>query len=479
MFATAICLDGGFVSRAGRPGRLGAGLRRTFGVRTTALLISLCGGALTSSSPASALEVPPPAKYPEYQVSSSCRICHEKQYAQHQESLHARSFSDPVFQAQYFKELLPLVGDNPEMAKEADRCIACHSPVSFQKKKGRAGPERAFEESLSGVVCDFCHRVGAYKGAQPGGGNFMSSPGAMKFGPFKVKNPDWHHIYHELQTKSEFCAICHNDANHLGLEIKSTFTEWQASPYAKRGIQCQDCHMNTRGFLTDGRPVFESGKATVMTVGSSVERPLLYSHRFAGIRARTPLETALTLDVNLVPATAAPGEEISVGVEFSNKNVGHSMPTGSTDLRLLWLELSVETAGGSVRIPAPPGTAGAPYDVAGGGALDAQLLGADIPAGSRIYRSIFVDAAGVPTLASYNAARIVFDNRLKAEEVRTERYSFRVPDDAREPLVLTARARYLPYPKSFARALSLPPAEPQLLAEAQKTLIVSLPPRAE
>jgi DNA-directed RNA polymerase subunit RPC12/RpoP len=301
----------------------------------------------------------------------------------------------------------------------------------------------------------------------------------MKFGPFKVTKSDWHHIYHELQTKSELCAICHNDVNHLGLEIKSTFTEWKESTYAKRGIQCQYCHMNTRGFLTDGQPVFESGKATVMTVGSSVERPLLYSHRFPGIRARTQPDSALTLDLKLVPATAAPGEEISVLLEFSNRNVGHSMPTGSTDLRLLWLELAVETAGGSVKIPSASATTEAPYDVAGGGALDAQLLGADIPPGSRVYRSIFVDMAGVQTLASYHAARIVFDNRLKAEEVRTERYSFRVPDGAREPLVFTARARYLPYPGSFARALSIPPAAPHLLAETQKPLIISLTPPAE
>jgi len=452
--------------------------RLTIGVVAVSVFTSLCMGTVPRP-PAWALEAPPPAKYPEYQPSSSCRTCHERQYTQHQESLHARSFSDPAFQAQYFKELLPLAEGDPELGKEADRCIACHSPVSFQKKKGRAGPERAFDESLSGVVCDFCHRVGAYKGAQPGGGNFMSSPGTMKFGPFKVTKSDWHHIYHELQTKSELCAICHNDVNLLGLEIKSTYTEWKTSTFAKRGIQCQHCHMSTRRLLTDGQPVFESGKAAVMTVGSSAERPLLYSHRFPGIRASAQTDSALALDMKLVPATAAPGEEISVSLEFSNKNVGHSMPTGSTDLRLLWLELTVETSGGSVKIPAAPATAEAPYDVAGLGALDAQLLGTDIPAGSRVYRSIFVDAAGVQTLASYNAARIVFDNRLKAEEVRTERYSFRVPDDAREPLAFIARARYLPYPGSFARALSISPASPHLLAEAHQALIISLPPRAE
>jgi len=448
------------------------------GCRWMRVLTALCFGALFSPSHASALDLPPPAKYPEYQPSSSCRICHEKQYVQHQESLHARSFSDPVFQAQYFKELLPPAAESPELAKEADRCIACHSPISFQKKKGRAGPEREFEENLSGVVCDFCHRVGAYKGAQPGGGNFMSSPGDMKFGPFKVTKSDWHHIYHELQTKSEFCAICHNDVNHLGLEIKSTFTEWRASAYAQRGIQCQDCHMSTRGYLTDGRPVFESGKATVMTVGSSVERALLYSHRFPGTKAKAQMESALSLDLKIDRESAAPGDEVAVRLEVVNRHAGHSIPTGSADLRLLWLELSVETPGGSVLLPAVTTAPELPYDVAGGGS-DAELLGADVPAGSRIYRSIFVDAAGAPTLSSYRAARIAFDNRIKAEEVRTEKYTFRVPADAREPLTFTARVRYLPYPGSFARSLAIPPAVPHLVAETGKFLLVTPPPRPE
>lgn len=450
-------------------------MRRFVVLCATALACAIRLGAF-SPPPTQALEPPPPARYPEYQPSSSCRICHEKQYAQHQESLHASAFSDPAFQAQYFKQLLPLAEGNPELGREADRCIACHSPISFQKKKGRGGPEREFDESLSGVVCDFCHRVGAYKGAQPGGGNFMSSPGDMKFGPFKVKKSDWHHIYHELQTKSEFCAICHNDVNHLGLEIKSTFTEWQASQYAKRGIQCQDCHMNTQGFLTAGRPVFESGKATIMTVGNSADREMLYSHRFPGTRARAQMEVALALDLQIDPAAAAPGEEVTVRLKVTNRNAGHSIPTGSTDLRLLWLELSAEGPGGSAPVPAVAAAAQAPFDVAGGGAFDARIIGDDIPAGSRIYRSIFADATGAQTLASFSAARVVFDNRLKAEESREERYTFRVPGGAREPLALTARVRYLPYPGSFARALDIPPEAPRLLAETRAFLSVKSAP---
>jgi nitrate/TMAO reductase-like tetraheme cytochrome c subunit len=440
-----------------------------------ALLVLL---ALCARVPAAALEPPPPMKFPEYQAASNCRICHEKQYAQHQESLHARSFSDPVFQAQYFKQLLPLAVGDRALQQEADRCVACHSPITYQKSKGRAAPIRDFEASLAGVVCDFCHRIGAYKDAQPGSGNYMSSPGDKKFGPLKSPASDWHHVYHELQTKSELCAICHNAVNHLGLQIKSTYSEWQASSYAKQGIQCQDCHMSAKGYLTNGRPAYESGKASEMTVGSSVDRAELHTHRFPGAGARPQMEGALGLAVKLDRETAAPGEQIAITVEVSNKNAGHSIPTGSADLRLLWLELSAETPGGSVPVPATAAAGDAPYDVAGRGAFDAQVLGDDIPAGSRVYRSIFVDAAGAQTLGSYGAARILFDNRIKADEVRAERYGFRVPGDARGPLAFTARIRYLPYPGSFARELAVPPPTPLLLAE--KGLFLNLaPPRPE
>jgi hypothetical protein len=191
------------------------------------------------------------------------------------------------------------------------------------------------------------------------------------------------------------------------------------------------------------------------------------------------MESALTLEMKIDQTTAAPGEEVTIRLEVANRNAGHSLPTGSTDLRLLWLELSVETPGGSALVPAMEAAPETPYDVAGRGVADAEFLGADVPAGSRIYRSIFVDAAGAQTRSSYNAARIAFDNRLKAEEMRTEKYTFRIPSETREPLAFTARVRYLPYPGSFARALAIPAATPHLMAEAGKFLVVTPPPRAK
>jgi len=75
------------------------------------------------------------------------------------------------------------------------------------------------------------------------------------------------------------------------------------------------------------------------------------------------------------------------------------------------------------------------------------------PAGSRVYgRSSSTQREFRPWPLQRGA--IVFDNRLKAEEVRTERYSFRVPDDARSRSP-SSPGPLPPYPGSFARAVSI------------------------
>ena len=431
------------------------------GLLTALILGGACGGA--AAAPVK------PLPLPEYQASANCRICHERIYEQHQASQHARSFTNPVFQAQYFRRIVPQALADPALAKEANRCVACHSPLTFIKAKWQQGPIREFDPSLAGVACDFCHRIGAYKDKRPGGGNFMSSPGERKFGPFK-RSSDWHHVYHELQTKSELCGICHEDANPNGVPIKTTWSEWKASPYAASGIQCQDCHMSLRGFLTDEHPVFDSGRSAEMAVGRSPARSTLYTHRFPGPHAAAEMEGAIALQLGFDREQVVPGEEVEVRVEVKNHRAGHSIPTGSADLRLLWLEVVAAVDGVFAPLAAVTAVTGIPYDLSGAGPSDAAVLGSDVPAGSRLYRAIYVDAAGVQTLASSSATAITFDNRLKAREERQELYRYRVPTGAGGPVIIIARVYYLGYPASFARSLEVANAAPVLMAETQAAL---------
>ncbi len=233
-----------------------------------------------------------------YQPSTNCRACHAKIFDQYSESMHAKAFTNPVFQAQYFSELLPRAKKYKYLLEEAKACISCHAPVAYMKNYRQVVYTKQINPDVSGVTCDFCHTISGYKDEYPGSGNYTSLPGKKKFGPSRLES-EWHSIYSELHTKSEFCAICHNSINRQGLEIKSTYSEWKESPYAKEGIQCQDCHMNVQGFLTADKPVFESGKAALTSMSTPKYREKLYTHRFPGAHSRIQLDKALSLDMEV------------------------------------------------------------------------------------------------------------------------------------------------------------------------------------
>jgi len=417
------------------------------------------------------------AKYEtEYWPSSLCRSCHSHIFTQYSKSMHAKSFTNPVFQEQYFKELLPQIPKDSDLIREAKGCIACHSPIAYIKNKGYILSKDEVNPEISGVTCDICHTITGYKGEKPENGNYISKPGTQKYGPFPYIEMEWHHFYAEFQTKSEFCAVCHNAVNHHGLEIKSTYTEWKSSNYAKEGIQCQNCHMNIFGFLVSGKPVYESGRAALTTPQYLPHRAKLYTHRFPGAHDKTQVIGALTLDIETDRPAASPGDKLIINVLVDNSRTGHKMPSGSADLRLLWLELKAYVGKDIIRsIPinaSPDYEQDSAYNVTGKGAFDDQILRDDIPKGNRIYRAIFVDKTGKQTLSSYNATKIIFDNRLNAEEIRKETYHFNIPKDVTGKLFLYATLYYLPYPDTFAKKFALPESEALEIAFAKKEIVL-------
>lgn len=407
----------------------------------------------------------------EYWTSSMCSNCHNRIVDQYRQSMHARSFTNEVFQAQYFKEVLPAVSMDASLNGDARSCIACHSPITYLGSGGRFVSKERVDPEMSGVTCDFCHTIRGYRDDRPGNGNYIARPGEQKLGPLIYKSSlAWHHAYSELHTKSEFCAICHNQVNRYGVEIKSTYTEWKESLYEKEGVQCQDCHMNVQGFLTAGRPVYESGKAARTTLAEPPYRPRLYTHNFPGAHSKSQVAGALTLDIKVTEQTVSAGDEISIHVFVDNSRTGHKMPSGSADLRLLWLELKAYVMKDKTMTTIP--VAVPRYSASGNAGNDREAIKDDIPEGSRVYRALFVDKRGRRTLASYNAAKIISDNRLGAAEIRKETYDFRIPDNAGNKLYLYAHLNYLPYPTVFAKKLGL--AKPDTVVIASEKKIISL-----
>ena len=408
--------------------------------------------------------------FDEYWSSTICQGCHDGIYDQHQQSMHERSFDNPVFQAEYFNVLMKDI-EVPGLINEARSCIACHSPITYiNTGQGHITSKEQAAPGMSGVTCDFCHTIKGYKGDSPGNANYISEPGYQKLGPFQ-QDTDWHHVYSELQTKSEFCAICHNRVNRLGLEIISTYSEWKKSGYAAAGIQCQDCHMNAQGFLTGGMPVYESGEAARLNVGAPY-RVRLYTHRFPGAHSRTQVSGAITLKIETPGAAVSPGDEMTVEVIVDNSRTGHKMPSGSAELRVMVLELRAETGARVIPVPARSMMGSRGHDLAGEGEFDKLVLRDDVPEKSRLYRAVCVDKSGTQTLFPFDASLIIFDNRLKASEVRRETYSFSVPGNAKGAMKFIASLRYIQYPPSFAEKVGVPASVPIEIAAAERTVIV-------
>ena len=403
--------------------------------------------------------------------TSTCRGCHDQIVEQHLASEHEKSFTNPAFQAQYQKALLPKAATDPDLYAEARECIACHEPVAYATNGPKALSLQEIDPMMNGVTCDICHSMTGYRDAKPQNGNYIVEPSERKLGPFKGQG-DWHHIYSELQTQSEICAVCHEAVNRHGLRIKATFTEWQESTFAQQGVQCQDCHMNVDGFLTAGKPRFASGKAAAMTLGSAPQRERLYTHQFPGAHSKTQIEGAITLAIEAIPPNDSQNHTLAVDVTVDNSRTGHSMPSGSADLRLLWIEVIVRIGDELIGQPAvifePEAlNESSAYSLAGRGRFDSLLLGPEVPKGSRVYRAVFADRAGQATLDSYDAVAKLFDNRLKAAEKRKESYRFMIPDGAKGDITIKATLKYLPYSSTFTNRFGLPSPEAVIVAQRE------------
>jgi len=401
-----------------------------------------------------------------FAVSSTCSTCHQNIYQQFVVSMHARSFTNPLFKNMFFDRLLKRYTEDKTLKQETMDCVACHSPVTYFTSGGDTFAERYVNPENTGVECDFCHRISGYKGDRPQSGNYIAEPGMLKFGPIKEQS-NWHHAYAELQTKSEFCAICHNRVNRLGLEIISTFSEWKESRYAKEGIQCQDCHMNVNGFLTGGKPVFESGYASQNSLAKSPERGRLYTHRFPGAHSESQVNGAISLGIQVDESSLIPGQESTIYVTVDNTKSGHKLPTGTAELRFLYLDISARI--GDRIIPLQVGTLSpGKFDVSGMSSFDARILGEEFPQGKRLYRAICVDSSGVQTQFSYDAEKIIFDNRLDADEIRKEFFILPVPENVGPEMTITAQLYYLRYPDPFAAQLDVGRAKRIKLASVSK-----------
>jgi len=185
---------------------------------------------------------PPPPELAPAQASLSarrCARCHAKQEREWTRSFHASASSPGVLAQLLPREAHAAAGDFVE------GCQRCHAPLAEQNPLLPAGgtqfaKNHAYSPSLraEGINCASCHvrkweRLGPKKGPNHSLLSLVSYP------------------LQELAIyeRSDFCMGCHQLPPRTAVAGKprlNTYREWLESPYMRRGIQCQHCHMPNR-----------------------------------------------------------------------------------------------------------------------------------------------------------------------------------------------------------------------------------------
>lgn len=278
----------------------------------TVLLLAVPGSAIGQEIPK-----PPPEdishaqalaradqQYPSARV---CGECHPNQYKQWSISSHAYAAVSPMFNK--FEQRI----NDISRGTVNYFCVRCHASVGSALGEPRAIAwwDRS-GSAKEGITCVTCHRVGEGYGKVNGARRITPGPiHEPVFGPFDslgglkaitnakengilvtIDEPDkladgdkkWIRMHQTaiqspLIKKSELCAACHQVAVHPGIKLETVWEEYRASPAAKEGITCQDCHMSKSPGQNVG---FDTGWAAEVNKKHFNETRPLTDHTFVG-----------------------------------------------------------------------------------------------------------------------------------------------------------------------------------------------------
>jgi hypothetical protein len=259
---------------------------------------------------------------------NNCGNCHETIYQEWRKSGHARSAQNPRFLALYDGGAEKTWNLRQQHPVGAGVCAACHAPT-FSDTTLEYDLIKVTGIAARGVHCDYCHKVADAPTDKLGtrfgrDGLKLLRPAQndlLTFGPLQdAVRPGESFAYSPLYKESRYCASCHEGVI-FGVHVYGTYSEWRDSPAAKKGQECQTCHMAPTGKMSNIAP----GKG-----GIERDPKTLGSHGFPGGQADM-LRRCLDVEVTF----AEQGKGMAAAVEVSVKNVGHRVPTGFIDRNLV------------------------------------------------------------------------------------------------------------------------------------------------
>lgn len=361
--------------------------------RKVAVLLIMCVAMLLVPSVALALPTMPSSLF---QTSAGCG-CHAAFVDQWSVSMHAKALTDPI----YLYELK--LGEEATGGALGPFCNACHSPIGVMSGELTSlDHSKVSPGGMEGVTCDFCHQVSGTAGDVIGNTSTAVTGDGVKLGPIADPQPGTAHEakYSEFHRSAEFCGNCHN-VNHPGnnMPLEATYTEWKNGPYAAEGVVCQDCHM------TSGAGVIKPREGKAAASGPLREHVPMMTFAGANVglgdaaRAEERLQSAAKLDLD-IPEIVESGN-VAVQTTITNVGAGHYLPTGLTDMRQMWLEVTATDADGT-----------------------------EIMKERRDFGTILKDAAGNYPVYLWDAVGVQSDDRIPPRESTSNEYSFPMADGA-------------------------------------------------
>ena len=377
----------------------------------------------------------------------ACGRCHPALLAEWERSAHSTSAVNPLFLASY-------TGVDPSGAptgapsyrvdfpQAAGNCATCHVPGLALDAPFAARPDQASDIATEGVFCEFCHKVKAATVDETGGKPGVLSLAIVRaepgrdvfFGPLDdvIGRRD---SYLPLYRQSTFCAPCHQ-GSFWNVRAYSEFDEWSKSSFAKRNVECQDCHMRAEAGPARRMAIAEEGG--VVRDGST-----LSSHALRGTADAEFLRASIALRTEVTVFDGG----VTVRASVQNVGAGHDFPTGSP-MRNLLLVVEARDAGATPlellsgdRLPEWAGRGSQPGDWAGlPGRGFAKILSdlVEYPADRAQGRSFdrFVPAP------YWRPAKIASDTRIAAGATDASEYRFRLAAVGAWPVTVIARLIY-------------------------------------
>lgn len=366
-----------------------------------------------------------------FTVNTKCEQCHAIIHSQWEGTMHYNAYEDPFYQLEF------MAASNDTAGMLDTFCSRCHTPIGVVS--GEIPPKDGSQLSdiaRQGVQCDFCHVISDSNGT--GNAPFVVSPGNTKWGPFDDSKSAYHESeYLELYTRSEYCGMCHDVIQPFnGLVIDDTYTVWKEGTYAEEGVMCQDCHMTpgitefeaNPGRAGSGAQRREHISTHDIVGGNAFVTEILGEEKYSEMAVER-LEKAATLSID-APEIAQRGNNVTVNISITNSGAGHKIPTGISEIRQMWLAVSVKDRNGK--------------EVYNAGEVDEN--GTVVNAG-KIYNTVLGGSQGEPTLSFWLAESILEDNRIPPKETASEKHDFEIPDDVVYPLTVEATLKYRSAPQ--------------------------------